>query len=152
MATGYFFDQFVIGSVFRAGPRLLTANAIDDFAALTGDVNRLHLDDEFAKSKGFKRGRIAHGALVLSLALGMAWQSGFLEDTTQAFREVGSFKFNAPAYPGDTLFLIIAVEGLKAYPKLQSGMVTFRADVVNQDKDIICGGTLHLLMAMRPAA
>jgi len=38
---------------------------VDDFARLSGDANPLHVDDEFAKSKGFA-GRLVHGALLAS--------------------------------------------------------------------------------------
>lgn len=41
----------------------VAASAIDAFAALSGDRNPLHMDAEFARSRGFA-GRVAHGALL----------------------------------------------------------------------------------------
>ena len=38
---------------------------VEDFVRLSGDANPLHVDDEFAKSKGFA-GRLLHGALLAS--------------------------------------------------------------------------------------
>jgi 3-hydroxybutyryl-CoA dehydratase len=42
--------------------RRVTADCLDTFAALTGDSNPIHLDEEFAANTIFK-GRIAHGML-----------------------------------------------------------------------------------------
>lgn len=36
---------------------------LDHFAAVTGDISPLHMDDHFAAQRGFKR-RVVHGALI----------------------------------------------------------------------------------------
>lgn len=41
----------------------VSSSDIDAFAALTGDTSPLHMDAEFAKSRGFEK-RVAHGALI----------------------------------------------------------------------------------------
>ena len=41
----------------------VSGDDIDSFAALTGDVSPLHMDADFAQSRGFKA-RVAHGALI----------------------------------------------------------------------------------------
>jgi acyl dehydratase len=41
----------------------VSATDIDAFAALTGDTSPLHMNADFAQSRGFKR-RVAHGALI----------------------------------------------------------------------------------------
>lgn len=46
--------------------RLLTDSDLDAYAALTGDVSPLHMDADFARSRGF-RGRVAHGTLLAGL-------------------------------------------------------------------------------------
>jgi len=46
--------------------RKITEEDIQRFAEATGDVNPLHLDEDYAKKTVFK-GRIAHGMLVASL-------------------------------------------------------------------------------------
>ena len=148
---GRYFEEFAIGERVEAPSRSIAVADVDGFAALTGDVNRLHVDDDFARTQGFRE-RIAHGALVLSVALGMAWQTGILEDTTRAFREIETWKFTSPVYPGDVLSLVVEVTALKPYPRLRSGTVSFLATVTNDRGETVCGGTLHLLMAMRPAA
>jgi 3-hydroxybutyryl-CoA dehydratase len=41
----------------------VSSSDIDAFAALTGDTSPLHMDVEFANSRGFEK-RVAHGALI----------------------------------------------------------------------------------------
>ena len=43
----------------------VTASLVDDFAKLSGDLNPLHIDENFAKSKKFKD-RVVHGMLLAS--------------------------------------------------------------------------------------
>jgi acyl dehydratase len=66
---GKYFEELVEGVAFESPPRRVTEADIDGFVRLTGDDNRLHTDDAFAREAGFE-GRIAHGALVVSLATG----------------------------------------------------------------------------------
>ncbi len=41
------------------------ASDMQRFAELSGDLNPLHTDDEFARAKGFK-GKVVYGALILA--------------------------------------------------------------------------------------
>ena len=104
MTVGQYFEEFEVGQTFETPGRLVTVEDIDAFVRLTGDDNRLHTDDDFAREAGFT-GRIAHGALVVSLAIGQAWQLGILKDTTLAFRAIEDWKFTLAVYPGDTIRL-----------------------------------------------
>jgi len=42
---------------------LVSEEMVDRFAAITGDISPLHMDDNFAAQRGFKR-RVVHGALI----------------------------------------------------------------------------------------
>lgn len=44
---------------------VISAEELDQFAALSGDYNPLHVDAEFARSKGFE-GAVVHGALLVA--------------------------------------------------------------------------------------
>jgi 3-hydroxybutyryl-CoA dehydratase len=45
----------------------ITAADIDAFAAVTGDISPVHVEEEFALSRGFT-GRVVHGAFLVGLA------------------------------------------------------------------------------------
>jgi acyl dehydratase len=146
---GRYFEELAEGETFVSTPRNVTAEDVADFVRLTGDDNRLHTDDTFAREAGFQ-GRIAHGALVVGLATGLAWSTGLLTDTTLAFRSIDDWKFSAPVYPGDVIRLRGRVAERRALPRARAGLVRFELEVVNQDDQVVSGGSLRLLMRMRP--
>jgi acyl dehydratase len=53
-------DQVGVGDEFQTGDRTITQADVDQFVNLSGDVNPLHTDEEFAKTASFGT-RIAHG-------------------------------------------------------------------------------------------
>jgi 3-hydroxybutyryl-CoA dehydratase len=56
------FESFQVGQEASL-TRTITAEEIEAFCALSGDINPLHRDDAFAMRRGFKS-RVAHGALL----------------------------------------------------------------------------------------
>jgi 3-hydroxybutyryl-CoA dehydratase len=59
------YNQIQIGDRAEVSKEI-TSDDILDFARLTGDVNPVHIDDEYARKTFFKE-RIAHGMLTASL-------------------------------------------------------------------------------------
>lgn len=148
---GKYFEELTEGSGFETAPRTVTVEEIETFIRLTGDDNRLHTDDDFARSQGFE-GRIAHGALVVSLATGLAWSTGILADTTIAFRSIDEWKFTQPVYPGDSIRLRGTIAEARAMPRLGAGIVRFDLEVVNQKETVVSTGSLKMLMRMQGGA
>jgi acyl dehydratase len=147
---GRYFEELEEGTAFQSAARTVTDDDIQVFIRLTGDDNRVHHDDAFAREAGFE-GHIAHGALVVSLATGLAWQTGVLADTTIAFRSIDDWKFTAAVYPGDQITLHGRVGERRALPRLGAGLVRFEFEVRNQRDQIVSTGSLRMLMRMRPA-
>jgi acyl dehydratase len=119
------------------------------FARLTGDNNRIHTDPEFSKTTPFGR-QIAHGLLGLSIASGLAWQTGILDGTVLAFREVKEWKFVKPVFIGDTLYVEMEVLETKALPRIGGGAVTISLEVKNQSDEICHRGQWTVLMLSKP--
>ena len=142
---GKFFEELTTESAFETAPRTVTREDIDAFVRLTGDDNRLHTDDAFARSQGFE-GRIAHGALVVSIATGLAWSTGILTDTTIAFRAIEDWKFTQPVYPGDAVRLRGAVADARPMPRLGAGLIRFDLELLNQKNVVVSSGSLRMLM------
>lgn len=94
------YDEIAVGR--KAAIRVeLTADKIDAFARLTGDINPLHADAEFAKSKGFPR-RVSHGLLVGSFFSTIA---GTLLPGRDCLLHSAKFDFKKPVLEGTTLDL-----------------------------------------------
>ncbi len=146
---GFYFEEFEIKQKFTSSSRTVTESDIVNFAGLSGDYNQIHTDVEFCKTTPFGR-RIAHGLLVTSIASGLIAQSGLLEGTVIAFREINQWKFTKPVFIGDTVHVITEVLEKKAYRRLGGGAIIIDVDVRNQHNETVMKGKWTALMASRP--
>jgi len=114
------------GEVFVAS-RTFSEADMEAFAHLSRDYNPVHMEDRFARVKGFK-GRICHGLLVASLLTEVGGQMGLLASGMR-------FHFRRPVYFGDTVTCRVTVTEIG-----KDGHA--RADVVcsNQHGDVVMDG------------
>ena len=117
---GMYFEEFEVGQKIKTTSRTVTEHDIVAFASLTGDFNQIHVDAEYAKGAPFGQ-RVAHGMLGLSFGLGFAVQTGIMEGTVLAFREIVEWKFSKPIFIGDTIHTELEVLETKALPRLGGG-------------------------------
>ena len=146
---GLYFEDFTVGQTLDTQKRTVSEDDIMAFARLTGDDNRIHTDPEFSKTMPFGR-QIAHGLLGLSIASGLAWQTGILDGTVLAFREVKEWKFVKPVFIGDTLYVEMEVQETKALPRIGGGAVTISLEVKNQSDEVCHRGQWTVLMLSKP--
>jgi len=146
-----YFEEFEVGLRVGTTSRTITEGDIVTFAGLSGDYNQIHTDVEYCKNTPFGQ-RIAHGLLVLSIASGLIAQSGLLEGTVIAFREISSWKFTLPTYIGDTVHVVAEVTGTKGMRRLGGGLVDLDLSVINQKDEVVMKGTWRALMAGKPEA
>lgn len=145
---GLYFEEISEGMQFRTRGRTITESDIVQFAALTGDFNPMHTDDEYMKGHMMGR-RVAHGMLTLSYAVGQIYQLGFMERTVLAFRGL-EMKFSLPVFVGDTVHAEVSVTEMKPMKRLGGGNVTCEIKIVNQDGKSVQSGTMTLLLASQP--
>ncbi len=141
---GRFFEEFVVGDQLVTAARTITEADIVNFAGLSGDYNQIHTDAEFAAQDTFGQ-RVAHGLLVQSIATGLAVQSGVIEGTVLAFREL-SAKFSLPVFIGDTVQVQLEITAQKALPRLGGGNITMKYSVVNQHGKAVQRGDWVMLV------
>lgn len=146
---GMYFEEFEAGQKIVTAARTVTETDIVMFAGLTGDFNQIHVDAEFSKTTPFGQ-RVAHGLLGLSIASGLVVQTGFMEGTIMAFREVNEWKFVKPIYIGDTIHVETVVTETKALPRIGGGSIIIALEVKNQKDDTIMKGTWTALIMSRP--
>jgi 3-hydroxybutyryl-CoA dehydratase len=146
---GLYFEEFSVGQKFVTEKRTITEDDIMTFAALTGDTNRIHTDPEFSKTTMFGR-QVAHGLLGLSIASGLAWQTGILDGTVMAFREVNEWKFIKPVFIGDTIYVTLEAKEVKALPRIGGGSVTIQLEVKNQNEEVSHRGLWTVLIMSKP--
>jgi len=146
---GLYFEEFSVGQKITSVARTVAESDILTFAGLTGDYNQIHTDAEFAKGTQFG-GRVAHGLLGLSLAVGLLMRTGVLEGTVLAFREIVEWKFIKPVFIGDTLHVEMEAKKLKPMPRIRGGQALVALDVKNQKNETLMRGTLAVLVASKP--
>ncbi|OGO32152.1 MAG: dehydratase [Chloroflexi bacterium RBG_16_54_18] len=145
---GLYFEEFEIGQTITTAARTVTESDVVSFAGLTGDFNQIHIDAEFSQNSPFGQ-RVAHGLLVLSISMGLVVQTGVMEGTVLAFREIQEWKFSKPVFLGDTLHVELTVVETKDIPRLGGGSVLIEAKVMNQRAEIVNKGVWNALLASR---
>jgi acyl dehydratase len=88
---------------------------------------------------------VAHGLLILSIASGLAVQTGFIERTVMAFREL-DWKFSRPVMIGDTIRVMLEVTEMKPMPRLGGGSVSMKVSVLNQKDEVVNRGNWVMLV------
>jgi acyl dehydratase len=144
------YDDFAPEARFAAGPRRVTRADIAAFAELSGDHTALHRDDAYAATTPFGR-VIAHGALNLAVATGLAYSLGIFEGTVLAVRSM-EVAFDRPVFPGDALGLELTVTARDPRPRVDRGHVSFRVLLRNQEGRTVLSGIWTLLLRRRPPA
>ncbi|CCC80769.1 MaoC family dehydratase [Thermoproteus tenax] len=142
---GLTYDEFQPGARIVSHGVTVTESHIVQFAGLTGDHNPLHLDEAYAKGTIFG-GRIAHGLLTLSLAVGLI--AHYLYGTTIALLEAGG-RFLKPVKIGDTIRVEAEVVDKRPSEKYDGGIVHLRLDVKNDRGDTVAVAEIKALVSRK---
>jgi acyl dehydratase len=124
-----FFEDYETGEKWKSQGRTIELADIIQFACHTGDFHPMTVDEEFAKSTGFK-GRFAAGAMTFSITLGLIYDSN-LESFTYGHERL---RYPNPVYPGDTITATAEVVEKREYPKdpENRGIVVIKYETLNQ--------------------
>jgi acyl dehydratase len=143
------FEDFESSGIATSGDRVVTEADVMAFAHLTGDFVELHTNEAYAKTTKYGQ-RIAHGALVFSLSIGLATGMKLFDGTLLAFVGVDKLRFVAPVFFGDRIHVVKRVVERKALGAAQ-GTVTFESKVLNQRGELVVAYLDRLLVKRRPA-
>lgn len=114
----------------------ITEEMIEKFRNITGDLNPIHKEDDFAREKGYK-GKISFGMLTASFLSTLAGM--YLPGKYSVIYGV-EILFKKPVYPKDTL----VING-KVIEKNQFGnRITVKVTIENQKKEKVCRGTMQI--------
>ena len=102
---------------------VLSEKTIDDFAELTGDVNPLHMDRDFAIERGFSN-RVVHGALLVGLVSRLI---GVQLPGRDCLLHSINMKYPAPTYAGDA----VRVTGTVEQVSLAAKAMTLQVEISN---------------------
>lgn len=145
------YEDLNVGDVFDSPTRTVTEADVVNFACLSADHNRLHVDAEYAKGTAYGQ-RIAHGLLVLAVMSGLVTRmqlNQHLEPSLMGLLDI-QCRFPKPTFIGDTLRVRVEVASKNETSRPDRGVVAFRRQVVNQRGDVVVEGVWKLLVRRRP--
>ncbi|MFT6277159.1 MAG: acyl dehydratase [Halioglobus sp.] len=132
----YTYDEIQLGQTARYS-KTLELSDIQLFAFVSGDVNPVHLDEDFASTTPFKQ-RIAHGMLtgaLISAALAIELPGPGTIYLGQSLR------FRLPVMIGDTVTVHLEVTEKRDKRR----MVTLECKAFNQHEKLVATGTAEVM-------
>ena len=135
--NNYKFDELTVGMTesFKVS---ITEEMLEAFKGITGDVNPLHNDEEFAKAKGHP-GRVAYGMLTASFLSTLA--GVYIPGERSLIQQVET-KFAKPVYIGDELTVTGEItELVESVQRLE-----LKVTITNQDGKKVLRGTMGILV------
>jgi 3-hydroxybutyryl-CoA dehydratase len=132
-----YFDDLSVGDRFATRARTVTETDLVVYSGLSGDYHPLHTDEIYASNTQFG-GRIAHGALTLTLATGLEFSliGSTGESRILAFYGMDRVRFLKPVFIGDTIHLEGKVTALDEKDEAR-GVVTMHEEIKNQDGETV---------------
>lgn len=143
------FEEFEIGDVFHTQGRTVTETDSMLFAMFSGDMNPIHVDEEFAKANSPFGGRIPQGFAVLSIASGLQERLGLFAGTGRGLGEQ-TIRYKRPVLIGDTITVRLTVAEKTDRPDRDWGTIVLAYEIVKADGTVAIEGTQTVLVANRP--
>ncbi len=128
-----FFEDFDLNEGRTTAKRKITGADIDLHAAESGDYFPHHMDAEWCKTQPFEK-RMAHGTLVLTIAIGL---------TADVINEVcmtygyDRIRFIKPVFIDDTIHVITKIKEKKEHKKPGYGLVIEQVEAFNQNHELV---------------
>jgi acyl dehydratase len=147
MSTGRrHYEDVQVGEAHVSPSITVTEAHIVQFAGISSDFSRLHMDEEYGKTSIFGT-RVAHGLLGLAITDGLKMR-------TDAFRVEGlaslgwTWDFAGPIRIGDTVTVHFKVARKRETRKPDQGIVYLACELMNQRGEVVHRGE-HRLMVKR---
>lgn len=143
-------EDYALGDRFATGAHAVTADDIDTFGRLTGDLHPLHMSDDYAARTRFGR-RIAHGMLTLAIGAALPFREGrsILPRSFIGFYGMDRVRMTGAVHPGDAIALHGQVSEVQERGA-HEGLVALALEVVNQAEAPVCTLVAKFLCGRRP--
>lgn len=144
-----YFEQYEVGARRESLGRTITETDIVLHAGQSGDFYPHHMDAEWCKGQEFKQ-RIAHGTLVLTIAVGLSASAVNPEAFTYGYDRL---RFIKPVLIGDTLHSRVTLKEKRNSPKRPDyGIVVEQVEALNQRQEVVLACEHLLMVKKRPGA
>ena len=127
----YSFDELSIGQKVTFTKKI-DEKLVDDFAKLSGDLNPLHMNEEYAKNTKFGK-RVCHGMLLASF---LSQLVGMYLPGKNSLYFSQSLNFRNPCFVNDE----ITIEGEIIEKKSSTNFITLKTTIHNQNDICLVDG------------
>ena len=134
----YSYDEIEIGQIETLDVEI-TEDKQDMFLKISGDNNPMHVDEAYAKSKGFDRGRLVYGMLTTSFYSTLV---GTLLPGEKCLFHEADIKFRKPVFIGD----VLQVSGECVEKNDTFKLLTIKAKIRNQSNELVSTAKLKVGM------
>jgi len=128
-----FFEDFELNEGRTTAKRKITGADIDLHAEESGDYFPHHMDAEWCKTQPFKK-RMAHGTLVLTVAIGLTADVINEVSMTYGFDRI---RFVKPVFIDDTIYVITKIKEKKDHKKPGFGLIAEQVETFNQNNELV---------------
>jgi len=143
--TKRWWDDYQVGERRVTGGRTVTETDVVMHAGQTGDFFPHHMDAEWAATQPIGA-RIAHGTLIVSMAVGMT--AGDVNPVAMSYG-YDRIRFVRPVYIGDTITVTAEITGKSDHVKDPTlGRLDEQLTVTNQHGDVVLALT-HLYVVQK---
>ena len=133
--NNYSFEDLYVGMT-EGFEVTITEQMMEAFKVITGDVNPLHVDAEFAKGKGYDD-RVVYGMLTSSFLSTLA--GIYLPGEKSLIREV-EVKMKKPVYVGNSLCIKGEISEINA----DFGIFTMKVTITNEAGEKVLRGKMQM--------
>ena len=128
-----YFEDFGLSEGRTTATRTITGADIDLHARESGDYFPHHTDAAWCKTQPFKK-RMAHGTLVLTVAIGL---------TADVINEVcmtygyDRIRFIKPVFIDDTIYVVTKIKEKRDHKTPGFGLITEQVETFNQNNELV---------------
>ena len=130
------YEDLSVGQSFSTLGRTVTETDLVLFAGMTGDNSALHTDEEYSRDSIYGQ-RLVHGALAISIALGLVSRTLVFEGTGIAFLGMDEVRFHKPVFVGDTLTCRFSIAAMRETKRPDRGIVERYLELFNQNGETV---------------
>jgi acyl dehydratase len=144
-----YLEDLTVGDVFRTDSRLMTEQAIIEYAK-QWDPQPMHIDP-IAAAAGMFGGLIASGWHTAAVAMLLTAEARVLGDTPMLGMGVEKLQWPKPVRPGDVLHVEVEVTAIKhSKSKPEFGIVSMTSTAFNQKDEVVFIATPNCWVPRRP--
>lgn len=128
-----YFEEIAVDEGRTTRERTITAADIDLHAKESGDYFPHHMDEEWCKTRPFKK-RMAHGTLIITVAVGLT--ADVINEAAMTYG-YDRIRFIKPVFIDDTIYVKTRIKEKKDHKKPGYGIITEAVETYNQQHELV---------------